>query len=103
MSTGLSICLKQPVRTLSGWSLLLLGYHLRDWEFRTLFRFISRIRNINDTDTPSIAIQFKPSLGRKENEAGLKYLEKYLSKGKFMVEWNSTEEFINELWEAWNA
>ena len=87
----------------SGWSLLLLGYHLRDWDFRTLFRFISRIRNINDTDTPSIAIQFKPSLGRKENEAGLKYLEKYLSKGKFMVEWNSTEEFINELWEAWNA
>lgn len=87
----------------SGWSLLLLGYHLRDWDFRTLFRFISRIRNVNDTDTPSIAIQFKPRLERKENEAGLKYLEKYLSKGKFMVEWNNTEEFIYELWKAWNA
>ena len=91
--------------TLPKSSLLLLGYHLRDWEFRTLFRFISRIRNVNKTEKPSIAIQFKPSLGRKEeeNKAGLRYLEKYLSQGKFMVEWKNTEEFIYELWKAWNA
>jgi len=95
--------LRGALSGVSGWSLLLLGYHLQGWEFRTLFRFISRIRNINDTDTPSIAIQFRPSLGRKENEAGLTYLEKYLSKGKFMVEWSNTEEFIYGLWNEWIA
>ena len=86
-------------------SLALLGYHLREWDFRTLFRFISRIRNTNDTDKPSIAIQFKPTLGRKEeeNRKSLKYLETYLNKGKFMVEWTSAEAFIYKLWAAWEA
>lgn len=85
-------------------SLALLGYHLREWDFRTLFRFISRIRNINDTDKPSIAIQFKPSLSRKEEEVrSLKYLETYLNRGKFMVEWTSAEAFIYKLWAAWES
>lgn len=85
-------------------SLALLGYHLREWDFRTLFRFISRIRNINDTDKPSIAIQFRPSLGKKEEESrSLKYLETYLNRGKFMVEWTSADRFIYKLWAAWEA
>lgn len=85
-------------------NLALLGYHLREWDFRTLFRFISRIRNINDTDKPSIAIQFKPSLGRMDEASrSLKYLETYLNRGKFMVEWTSAEVFIYKLWAAWEA
>ena len=92
---------------LSESSLLLLGYHMRDWDFRTLFRFLSKVRKPDSMEArvaPSIAIQFKPSLGKKENEAkSLKYLEEYFKTGKFMVKWDSTEEFIYELWEAFSA
>jgi len=87
-------------------SLILLGYHLRDWDFRTLFRFISKIRKTESMDgemAPSIAIQFKPSLGKKENEArSLKYLEKYFAKRNFKVKWAGTEEFVYEIWNTWN-
>lgn len=87
-------------------SLILLGYHMQDWDFRTLFRFGSRVRKIEAVDdeiTPSIAIQFKPSLERKEIEArSLQYLEKYFAKRNFRVMWTGAEEFVYELWETWN-
>jgi hypothetical protein len=92
---------------LSESSLLLLGYHMRDWDFRTLFRFISKVRKPDSMEAkvaPSIAIQFRPSLGRKENETrSLKYLEEYFKTGKFMVKWNTIQQFIYELWKTYNA
>ena len=85
-------------------SLLLLGYHLRGWDFRTLFRFIALVRNLNDTDSPSFTVQFPPRLGKKENEArSIQYLKNYFNKGKFTIEWDSTDDFIDKLWKAWNA
>ncbi len=91
----LRIALSDPEK-----SMLLLGYHLRDWEFRSLFRFLSDVRKIEDLDAISIAIQFKPSLGRKNDEAkALKYMEKYFKKGKFSVLWHGTDEFIYRLYE----
>lgn len=87
-------------------SLILLGYHMQDWDFRTLFRFGSKVRKIESVDdetTPSIAIQFKPSLEKKEIEArSLQYLEKYFAKRNFRVKWTGAEEFVYELWETWN-
>jgi len=87
-------------------SLILLGYHMQDWDFRTLFRFGSRVRKIEAVDdeiTPSIAIQFKPSLGKKEIEAkSLQYLEKYFAKRNFRVKWIGAEEFVYELWDTWS-
>jgi len=90
---------------LSESSLLLLGYHLRDWDFRTLFRFVSKIRRTESMDgevAPSMAIQFKPSLGKKENEAkSVRYLEKYFKKRNFKVKWDSTDSFVYDLWNTW--
>lgn len=87
-------------------SLILLGYHMQDWDFRTLFRFGSRVRKmeaVDDEITPSIAIQFKPTLGRKEIEArSLQYLEKYFAKRNFRVKWTGAEEFVYELWDTWS-
>ena len=87
-------------------SLILLGYHMQDWDFRTLFRFGSKVRKIEAVDdeiTPSVAIQFKPSLERKEIEArSLQYLEKYFAKRDFRVKWAGAEEFVYELWDTWN-
>jgi hypothetical protein len=87
-------------------SLILIGYHMQDWDFRTLFRFGSRVRKaeaVDDEITPSIAIQFKPTLGRKEIEdRSLQYLEKYFAKRNFRVKWTGAEEFVYELWDTWN-
>jgi len=87
-------------------SLILLGYHMQNWDFRTLFRFGSKVRKpetLDDELTPSIAIQFKPSLEKKEIEArSLQYLEKYFAKRNFRVKWTGAEEFVYELWDTWN-
>lgn len=87
-------------------SLLLLGYYLRDWDFRTLFRFLSRIRKNSDgAMRRSIAIQFEPHLGparKQEEERSKNYLKKYFSTGKFMIKWSRAEDFIYELWETCN-
>ena len=87
-------------------SLILLGYHMQDWDFRTLFRFGSKVRKteaVDDETTPSIAIQFRPSMEKKEIEArSLQYLEKYFAKRNFRVKWIGAEEFVYELWDTWN-
>ena len=92
-----------PLRQgLSESRLLLLGYHLRDWDFRALFRFILERRK-NPGVPPSIIIQLRPNLKVKEYEAkSLKYLEQYFKEYKFKVKWTSTERFIYELWDTWN-
>ncbi len=86
-------------------SLLLLGYHLRDWDFRTLFRFIVKIRRFepNSDMTPSIAIQFEPSLKNENNKKATQdYLKKYFENRHFTVWWSDTEKFIRELWNRWD-
>lgn len=91
---------------LSESTLLLLGYHVSGWDFRTLFRFISKIRKTESMDgdvAPSMAIQFKPSLEIKDNETlSIKYLERYFKKRNFRVRWNSTDSFVYELWNTWS-
>lgn len=92
---------------LPGSGLLLLGYHLRDWEFRTLIRFISRIRKKEATDeaVPSIAIQFKRSLREEHRlieERSLQYLEKMFRKLDYKVKWSEAEDFVYELWNTWS-
>jgi len=83
--------------------LLLLGYCLRDWDFRALFRFILRIRKTAMV-RPSVAIQLKPSLKEKSYEAkSLKYLERYFEDHKFKVAWTDNETFIYKLYGAWDS
>jgi hypothetical protein len=80
--------------------LILLGYNLHDWDFRALFRFLLRVRN---KVRPSMVIQFKPSLEKKDYEAkSLKYLEQYFEGHKFKVQWTNAEKFVYDLWEAYN-
>jgi len=84
-------------RALSTSHLLLLGYHLRDWEFRVLFRLIL---NYRQGDKEGICIQLKP---KKEDEQLLSYLKQYFNMQKFEIEWKSSEKFIQELWDLWKA
>jgi len=88
---------------LSGKRLLLMGYNLRDWDFRALFRFISKFRERDRrTLTPSIAIQLEPILKSQEIvDKSLDYLNKYFNDYKFNVKWIDKEQFIYELLGAW--
>jgi hypothetical protein len=82
--------------------LLLLGYRLRDWDFRVLFRFILRFRR-EDLSPRGMVIQLKPnrkSLGTIEK--AIQYLNNYFDKNQFDVEWTDTESFIRKLWDEWN-
>ena len=82
--------------------LVLIGYNLRDWDFRTLFRFIARIRKTAIV-RPSIAIQFKPNIENKDYESkSFNYLMRYFEDYKFKVKWTNNESFIYELWDTWN-
>jgi hypothetical protein len=95
-----------PIRdALSEKRLLLLGYHLRDWDFRALFRFISKFRNREHSAvSQSIAIQLMPNLQNKEFEhQSLQYLENYFKDYKFEIKWIDTEKFIYELVDTWTG
>ncbi len=83
--------------------LLLLGYQLRDWDFRILFRLISNYRNRDKLTPRGMYIQLKPEskiIGNKEKS--LEYLSHYFDRRKFDVEWTNIEEFIKKLWTEWN-
>lgn len=84
--------------------LLVLGYSLRDWDFRTLFRLILASRPSNNAQQ-SIAIQFKPMLARLEGkedytEKAVEYLSDYFGAQKFDIRWSNTDNFIYDLWNA---
>ena len=82
--------------------LLLLGYQLRDWDFRVLFRFILRYRK-EELSPRGMIIQLQPDRKRIENvEKAAQYLSRYLDKKQFDIEWTDTESFIQKLWEEWN-
>ncbi|MGE5464595.1 MAG: SIR2 family protein [Syntrophothermus sp.] len=83
--------------------LILLGYNLHDWDFRALFRFILRIRKTATArESRSTVIQFKPNLEKKDYETKLlRYLERYFEDNKFRVRWSRAEDFVCDLWKAW--
>lgn len=79
-------------------SLILLGYSLRDWDFRTLFRLILKARQ---QQQPGIAIQFKPDLGQTAYETrAVNYLKQYFENQKFEIRWSRPNDFVYDLWDA---
>lgn len=87
--------------------LLLLGYHLRDWDFRVLFKFIMKFRRSRrpqDDEMPKgILIQLKPSTKKAEDEErSINYLKQYFGKNQFDVDWTKAERFIYKLSSLWD-
>lgn len=82
---------------LSASHLFLMGYHLSDWDFRVLFRFILNYRH-GESSKKGVYMQVKP---KKQDEQMLKYLEHYFDMKKFEVEWNSSEDFVQALWKVY--
>jgi hypothetical protein len=69
-------------------SLVLLGYGLRNWDFRVLFWGLIKPRPLQQT---SVSIQLVPS------EIERNYLQKYLSEFEFKVYWGDIYQYTQEL------
>lgn len=82
--------------------LLLLGYNVEDWEYRVLFRFISKYRSL-DFAPRGMLIQSQRGMKQIEDEERLiKYFEQYFDRNQFEMKWTSPERFIRDLWNEWN-
>jgi hypothetical protein len=82
--------------------LLLLGYHIKDWDFRVLFRFILEYRSI-DSAPRGMLIQLRPGAKQSGNkEKSVEYLGHYFDKKQFDVDWTNPEKFIRKLWNEWD-
>lgn len=71
-------------------TLLLLGYSLRRWDFRSVFWGLIKQR---PRQPRSVSIQLKP-----DNKEEL-YLQLYLNKARFDVYWGDAHQYIGQLWE----
>jgi SIR2-like domain len=72
-------------------SLLMLGYNLRNWDFRGLFWGLIKSRPMSHL---SVSLQLV------DNEEERNYLQKYLNQAKFEVYWGSIEQYARELQEG---
>jgi hypothetical protein len=75
-------------------SLIMLGYSVRQWDFRVLFCGMIKARPPGLWKT-SVAIQLEEHPHEQE------YLQKYLRQVKFEVEWTDPDNFLQELYEGW--
>jgi SIR2-like domain len=75
-------------------SLLLLGYDLQSWEFRTLFWGLIKPRQRWKQGVSVLHLQLEPC------EAEQQYLQTYLGKADFKVFWGSIHEYTRELYQA---
>lgn len=80
-------------RALVDSSLLLIGYRIYDWDFRTLFRGLISDRRRSRREI-SVAIQLEEDEYSPEAQA---YLENYFQEIEFKVYWGSTQSFLSEL------
>jgi hypothetical protein len=72
-------------------SLLMLGYNLRNWDFRGLFWGLIKSRPMSHL---SVSLQLVDS------EEERNYLQKYLNQAKFEVYWGSIQQYAQELQEG---
>ena len=72
-------------------SLVLLGYNLRNWDFRVLFWGLIKPRPLQQT---SVSVQLEP------NEIERNFLQKYLSEFEFKVYWGDIHQYAQELRQA---
>ena len=82
-------------------SLLLLGYSIDDWDFRVLFRILSR-KSEKIKCRMHISVQLMPgNVSKTQKEKALKYLDSYCEKLNIHVYWDDCRKFAAELEKRW--
>jgi hypothetical protein len=87
-------------RAFGSGSLLFLGYKLRDWDFRVLFRLLAT--TLREGEHKHIAVQLSPMSGAQLADAAkaasaARYFGKYFETPKIKVYWGTCQEFVAEL------
>ena len=96
--------LKVPARLRGGISesrLLLLGYRVKDWEFRVLFRFLQKFRQFESAPKGMLIQLNQGTQSEEDRQKSIHYLSQYFDKRKFEVDITTPEKFIVKLWNAW--
>jgi hypothetical protein len=78
-------------------SLLFLGFHVDDWEFRLVFQAIKSFHRSVQEGSPHVDVQFQPHTLRIEQEAAQSYLESYFDEDKISIYWHTANAFLTEL------
>lgn len=76
-------------------SLILLGYSLYDWSFRSFFR--GPFRQTVNARTRGVTAQFPPQGTAAQSERMLEYLTEFFRDDRFDLYWGSTDQFTAEL------
>lgn len=85
-------------------ALMLLGYRLYDWDFRTLFELLRATEN--SLRMNGMVIQLDPeteATTQIDGSAARNYLAQYLDPKKYQVSWGDTESVMQQIWEAWRT
>jgi len=84
-------------------SILLLGYQLRGWDFRVLFRGLITTKR-SSLRLLSLSIQLMPGAEEvKEEKDAQEYLQRYFDRANFEIFWGDAQSFMRELWEQWGG
>jgi len=89
---------------MTGSSLLFLGYGIRDWDFRVLFRGLVEYLEIS-TSRSHVSVQLVPGegpLSPDESQKTQEYLERYFEKLDIRVYWGTCRQFAAELSKRWS-
>lgn len=80
-------------------ALLMLGFHIDDWQFRVLFHsLLNQPGNTLRDDHPHIAVQLQPEEERTlDPRRAREYLERYYGDAKIRLFWGTVEDFIRQL------
>ncbi len=82
-------------------ALILLGYNLYDWSFRSFFR--GPFKEILNQRMNSVAAQFPPLNDPGKDAIVEKFLKKYFSDARFDLYWGSVQKFAEDLLEKLRA
>jgi hypothetical protein len=87
-------------------SLLFLGFHLDDWDFRILFRSLMSKEGADfgkrNTRFAHVAVQIDPGEGRViEPELARRYLERYFNAERISIYWGNVQDFLTTLMRRW--
>ncbi len=94
---------RRVAQALADSSLMLLGFRLRDWDFRVILRGLINPRRASRR-LLSVSIQLAPEFEETEDISTVKsYLKQYFENLNFEIYWGDTQSFIQELWEQWES
>jgi hypothetical protein len=84
-------------------TLLFLGFHLDNWDFRILFHSIMNQEGSERlNDYAHVAVQIEPEEGRiLEPERAHRYLESYFQNAKISIYWGNVKTFTQDIHSRW--